>query len=229
MRDTLGVGTCSFSRFSHSHFPDLSRHGLHYGAKSVARALSFARGGGDIKGGLALVAMAVRRPCARVGSGDVSLAAARESPPLPSSRSEGISSLLCVPRLAVCSISVRSFYPECPSAQLAPPDRFGRASRGLLGTPGPAGYCFVGLRYLGIWVSRVSRGHQATSRKRLPHNTPLGCPQCVDIAFPNCSELQTKEVPRTLSGSRTQHAKKPVSRLRPVTLEVTVSGEVRGF
>jgi len=194
MRDTLGVGTCSFSRFSHSHFPDLSLHGLHNGAKSVARALSFARGGGDIKGG-------ERTPRWRCGGPVQELVKGTcHSRLLPakvflgrSSCSEGISSLLCIPRLAVYSISVRSFYPECLSAQLAPPDRFGRASRGLLGTPGPVGYCFVGLRHLG---SGFPGGRTAIRRRHgsFSHITPPGCPQCVCTAFPQMQRAAQEEV-----------------------------------
>lgn len=169
--------------------------------------------------------MAVRRPCARVGrlvTRDFLVAKVF----LPSSCSEGISSLLCIPSLAVCSISVGSSSPECFSAQLAPPDRFGRASRGLLGTPGPAGYCFVGLRHLGIWVCRVSHGHHV----RVSHITHTPAARSVLVLrFLTAASCRHRKCPRTLSGSRRQLAKRHVSRLRPVTLTVTVSGEVRGF
>jgi hypothetical protein len=94
------------------------------------------------------VVMALRRLCLELG-GLVTRGCLVAKVFLPSSWCEGISSLLCIPSWSVCSISVDSFYPECFSAQLAPPDRFGSASRGLLGTPGPDGYCFVCLRHLG--------------------------------------------------------------------------------
>lgn len=135
---------------------------------------------------------------------------------LPSYRSEGISSLLCVPRLAVCSISVRSFYPECPSAQLAPPDRFGRASRGLLGTLGPAGYCFVCLRHLG---SGFPGGCTAIRRRHgsISHITPPGCPQCVCTAFPQMQRAAQEEV--SSHTERVWHTalRARCSRLLPVT------------
>lgn len=136
--------------------------------------------------------MAVRRPCARVGrlvTRDFLVAKVF----LPSSCSEGISSLLCIPSLAVSSISVGSSSPECFSAQLAAgaSGSFWACLQGITGHARASRVLFRRLEtpwHLGL------QGVARPSRTCLPHNTHPGCPQCVGIAFPNCSELQTQEV-----------------------------------
>lgn len=189
MRDTLGVGTCSFSRFSHSHFPDLSRHGLHYGAKSVARALSFARGGGDIKGGLAFVVMAVRRPCARVGSGDVSLAAARDIPPALLPQRGYLKSSLC-PALG-CLLDFSSFLlPGVPFSSAGASGSFWACFQGITGHARASRVLFRRLETPWLWVSRGLHGHQASPRKYLPHYTPrlpAVCLYCVSSDAASCA------------------------------------------
>jgi len=189
MRDTLGVGTCSFSRFSHSHFPDLSRHGLHYGAKSVARALSFARGGGDIKGGLAFVVMVVRRPCARVGSGDVSLAAARDIPPALLPQRGYLKSSLC-PALG-CLLDFSSFLlPGVPFSSAGASGSFWACFQGITGHARASRVLFRLLETPWLWVSRGLHGHQASPRKYLPHYTPrlpAVCLYCVSSDAASCA------------------------------------------